>query len=71
MSMIREAAKREPVVVINSVVAVVESAIIFLIAAGFVEMSKEAEVALIALVLAVGTMLQTLFSRQRVSPVER
>lgn len=68
--MIRDAAKREPVVVINSVVAVAETAVIFLVAVGWISISKEAEVALIALVISIGTMVQTLTTRKRVTPVE-
>ncbi|MCI0560384.1 MAG: hypothetical protein MN733_18010 [Nitrososphaera sp.] len=60
--------EREPIAIINAVTALIEATILAVVAFGF-DLSTEQVAAIMAVVLAGGTVVQTIMGRNRVSPV--
>lgn len=60
--------KREPVAIVNAIIAVIEAAIALLVAFGL-DLTKEQVGAIMAFVAAVGGFMGTLIVRPRVTPV--
>ncbi|MCA9883567.1 MAG: hypothetical protein KC615_03590 [Anaerolineae bacterium] len=61
--------KREPVAIINAIVGVIEAGIALLIGLGVINLTADQVGYLMAFVVAVGTLLQTIFVRSQVTPV--
>ena len=62
--------KAEPVAIINAIVRFLETVVIMLVVLKVWDISTEGQAAIIASVVALGTVAQTLFARQKVSPVK-
>ena len=62
---------KEPVIIINSIVAVIVAVIAALVTGGALQISEGEQQQLVGIVVAIGTLVATLLSRSQVTPVDK
>lgn len=61
--------KSEPVIIINSIVAVITAVLAALISAGVLQVTPDQQQQIIGIVVAIGALIATFVSRSYVTPV--
>jgi predicted exporter len=59
----------EPVIVINSIVAVIVAIVAALVTGGVLQVSKDEQEQIVGIVVAIGALVATFLSRSKVTPV--
>lgn len=60
----------EPVIVINSIVAVIVAIVAALVTGGVLQVSKDEQEQIVGIVVAIGALVATFLSRSKVTPVD-